>query len=119
LSVKLARHSDNMQSRERRAKGLEIKDNIALIGDTLESGAICAYLADAFPAARLAPSNNEPARGTYLRWMFFGAGCVEPALFDRMFARPPVERPSALGYGCYEDVLNALEKAITPGPLSD
>jgi glutathione S-transferase len=48
--------------------------------------------------------------------MFFGAGCVEHALFDRMFSRPPVERPSALGYGCYDDVLNALEKAITPGP---
>jgi glutathione S-transferase len=82
-----------------------------------EAAAICAYLADAFPQARLAPEPTDPKRGTYLRWLFFGAGCLEPALIDRMFARPQVERPSTLGYGNYEDTLNALEKAITPGPF--
>jgi glutathione S-transferase len=81
-----------------------------------ESAAICAYLADAFPAARLAPGNEEPARGTYLRWMFFGAGCLEPAINDRMLGRPQPERAMALGYGTYADTLNALEKALTPGP---
>lgn len=81
-----------------------------------ECGAICAYLADAFPAARLAPRNEEPARGTYLRWMFFASGCVEPAMIDRMLNRPQPERTSALGYGSYTDTLNALEKALTPGP---
>jgi glutathione S-transferase len=30
-----------------------------------ETGAICAYLADAFPAAGLAPAFDDPARGTY------------------------------------------------------
>jgi glutathione S-transferase len=80
-----------------------------------ESAAICAYLADAFPAARLAPGNEEPARGTYFRWMFFGAGCVEPAVVDRMLGRPS-ERTNALGYGTYDDTLNTLEKALTPGP---
>jgi glutathione S-transferase len=81
-----------------------------------ESGAICAYLADAFPAAALAPRWDEPARGTYLRWMFFGAGCVDSALIDHMLARPKPEKTSALGYGRYEDVVDTLEKAITPGP---
>jgi glutathione S-transferase len=81
-----------------------------------EAAAICAYLADAFPKAGLAPAQNDAARGTYFRWLFFGAGCLEPALLDKMFSRPQVERPSALGYGSYEDMLNALEKAITPGP---
>ena len=81
-----------------------------------ESAAICTYIADAFPTAHLAPANNDPNRGTYLRWMFFGAGCLEPALVDRMFARPQVERPSTLGYGSYDDTLNALEKALSPGP---
>ena len=42
-----------------------------------ESGAICAYLADAFPEAGLAPPAGE--RGAYYRWLFFAAGCVEPA----------------------------------------
>jgi glutathione S-transferase len=81
-----------------------------------ESGAICAYLADAFPAAALAPRWDEPLRGTYLRWMFFGAGCVDAALIDHMLARPTPEKTSALGYGRYEDVVDTLEKAITPGP---
>jgi glutathione S-transferase len=81
-----------------------------------ECGAICTYLADAFPAANLAPANTTPARGTYLRWMFFGAGCLDAALIDRMFSRPPPERPSALSYGTYADVLNTLEKALSPGP---
>ncbi len=80
-----------------------------------EAGAICAYLADAFPKAGLAPAVDDPARGTYFRWLFFGAGCVEPALIDKMFARPQVDRPGALGYGSYEATLDALEKAIAPG----
>lgn len=82
-----------------------------------EAAAICTYLADAFAAAKLAPGLHEPARGTYLRWMFFGAGCVEPALVDRMFSRPMPERPGTLGYGCYQDVVSALERAIAPGPF--
>jgi glutathione S-transferase len=82
-----------------------------------ESAAICAYLADAFPRAQLAPALDDPARGTYYRWLFFAAGCVEPAIVDKMFARPPVERRGALGYGSYTDTLNALEKALAPGPF--
>ncbi|HXC11165.1 MAG TPA: glutathione S-transferase family protein [Steroidobacteraceae bacterium] len=81
-----------------------------------ECGAIITYLADAFPAAKLAPSFDDPARGTYLRWMFFGQGCIEPALIDRMLSRPPVDRPTAIGYGTYDDVVHAVETALTPGP---
>jgi glutathione S-transferase len=81
-----------------------------------ESGAICAYLADVFPAAGLAPALDSPARGTYYRWLFFAACCVEPAVIDRMFSRPAPPRPGALSYGCYEDTLATLEKALTPGP---
>jgi glutathione S-transferase len=82
-----------------------------------ECAAICAYLADAFPKAGLAPAVDDPARGPYYRWLFFGAGCVEPAIIDRSAQRPPVERPGLLGYGSYEDTLNALEKAVARGPF--
>jgi glutathione S-transferase len=82
-----------------------------------ESAAICTYLADAFPNAGLAPALDDPARGTYLRWMFFSAGCIEPAIVDRMFSRPMPDRPGALGYGSYADTLNTLEQAIAPGPF--
>ena len=81
-----------------------------------ECGAICAYLADAFPAAGLAPAPASAARGTYYRWMFFGACCVEPAVIDRMLERPAASRPMALSYGSYEDMVKTLEKALAPGP---
>jgi glutathione S-transferase len=82
-----------------------------------ETAAILAYLADAFPAAGLAPALDDPKRGTYLRWLFFAAGCGEPAVVDKMLARPAVERKGALGYGSYEDTMHALETAIQPGPF--
>jgi len=82
-----------------------------------ECGAICAYLADAFPAAALAPPLDSAQRGPYYRWLFFGACCVEPAVIDRMLARPTGSKPGALGYGCYEDAVDSLEQALEPGPF--
>jgi glutathione S-transferase len=81
-----------------------------------ETGAIITYLADEFPAAGLAPPIGDPARGAYLRWMFYGAGCVDAALIDRMLERPTPERVGAVGYGRYQDVVETLEKALVPGP---
>jgi glutathione S-transferase len=81
-----------------------------------ECGAIIMYLADAYPAAKLAPAIDDPARAPYLRWMFFGQGCIEPALIDRMLSRPSGDKPGALSYGSYEDMLHTTEKALTPGP---
>ena len=78
--------------------------------------AICIYLADVFWKAGLAPALDDPKRGTYLRWFLFGVGCVEPAVIDKMFARPPA-RPGALGYGTYDDMLAGLTTALTPGPF--
>jgi len=81
-----------------------------------ESAAICVYLADEFAAANLAPKIGDPQRGTYLRWFFFGAGCFEPAVVDKMLARPPVEHKGAVGYGSFDDTVNTMEKALTSGP---
>jgi glutathione S-transferase len=80
-----------------------------------ECAAICAYLADAFPDAGLAPDRNDPARGTYYRWLFFAAGCVEPAVIDKVFQRPPITQTGAVGWGTYEDTLNTLESALQRG----
>jgi glutathione S-transferase len=81
-----------------------------------ETAAIIAYLADAFPAAGLAPPPGDPSRGAYYRWLFFGAGCFEPALLDTMLKRPPIERKMSVGWGSYEDVLGALKGALATGP---
>ena len=80
-----------------------------------EAPAICAYLADAFPQAKLAPPVDDPRRGTYYRWLFFAASCVEYASLDKALGRAPGVA-SRIGYGSYDDTLKAIERAIQPGP---
>ncbi|MDH5485304.1 MAG: glutathione S-transferase family protein [Gammaproteobacteria bacterium] len=46
-----------------------------------ESGAICAWLADQFPQAKLAPAFDSADRREYEQWMYFVPGEVEPPLF--------------------------------------
>jgi glutathione S-transferase len=77
-----------------------------------ECAAICAYLADAFPAARLAPAPAE--RGSYYRWLFFAAGPVEAAVTAHaMKAEPQDERQDAMaGYGSFARVMDTLEKSV-------
>ncbi|NIX77607.1 glutathione S-transferase family protein [Microvirga terricola] len=85
-------------------------------GDTVvtEAGAICAYLADVFPEAGLAPPHGDPRRGPYYRWMFFAAGPVEASVSNKALGfEVPKERRGTIGYGAMEDVLNALEYAVS------
>jgi len=79
-------------------------------GDTVvtEAAAICAYLADAFPDAGLAPPTAE--RGEYYRWLFFAAGCVEPAVTAKSLGlEPKPEQKRMAGFGSLADVQDALE----------
>ncbi len=78
-----------------------------------ETAAICAYLADAFPQARLAPPPGDRLRGPYYRWLFFTAGPVEAAVSNKAlgFAVPP-ERERMMGYGNIAQVMAALEAAL-------
>jgi glutathione S-transferase len=83
-------------------------------GDTVvtEGAAICAYLADAFPQAGLAPPVAE--RGAYYRWLFFGAGPVEAAVTARSLGfEPNAEQKRTAGFGDLADTLNALETAVS------
>ncbi len=76
-----------------------------------ECAAICAYLADAFPDAGLAPPTHD--RADYYRWMFFAAGPVEAAAVEK--ARGLVVTPEQsrmVGYGSFDVVIDALEGAV-------
>jgi len=81
-----------------------------------ECGAICAYLADAFPAAGLAPPPAE--RAAYYRWLFFGAGPVEAATMNQAlgFTTDDPKQQGMLGYGSLERVVDALVGAVAVGP---
>lgn len=76
-----------------------------------EAAAICTYLADAFPAAGLAPALADARRGSYLRWLFFAAGPVEAALTAKaMGLLAPPEKAGMVGYGTVEQTVDLLEK---------
>ena len=76
-----------------------------------ECAAICAYLADAFPAARLAPPVAE--RGDYYRWLFFAAGPLEAAVTNNALGlEPPADKQGMVGYGSYGAVMDTLETAV-------
>ena len=73
-----------------------------------ETAAICAYLADAFPAAGLGPRPDE--RADYYRWLFFCAGPVEQAVTDRFLGvAPTVEQRRMAGYGHFDLVIDVLD----------
>ena len=76
-----------------------------------ETAAICAYLADAFPNAGLAPAPRE--RGAYYRWLFFAAGPLEAAIINRSLGfEVPAERERMVGYGTYGTVMDVLEAGL-------
>ena len=81
-----------------------------------EAAAICTYLADAFPKAGLSVPIGDPRRGIYLKWLFFGPGCLEPAVIDRAAPRKEEARRAMLGYGDFDTVMNVLAKAVEKGP---
>ncbi len=88
-------------------------------GDTVvtEGAAICAYLADAFPEKQLAPPPGDPLRGTYYRWLFFGAGPVETAVTNNYLNwNPTPEQAMMVGYGSYSTVLDVLQKLVASAP---
>lgn len=77
-----------------------------------EVAACCAYLADAFPQAGLAPSPAE--RAGYYRWMFFAAGPLEAAIIDRALGVTdiPADKQPMVGYGNYDQVVDVLDAHI-------
>ena len=81
-----------------------------------EAAAICAYLADAFPEQGLAPLPGSPERAAYFRWLFFAAGPLEQAVTAHSMGWSVPEGSSvAVGFGSYEQTLDALATALADG----
>jgi glutathione S-transferase len=82
-----------------------------------ETAAICAYLADAFPARDLAPPPGDPARAAYYRWLFFAAGPVEAAVTAKSLGLlAPADKKAMVGYGTFDQTIDTLEQAVARGP---
>lgn len=80
-----------------------------------ETAAICCYLADTFPAAGLAPPIGDPRRGPYLKWLFYGPSCLEPAMLDKAMGREPGPR-GATGWLGLDTTLDIIARAVATGP---
>ena len=87
-------------------------------GDAIitEAAAICTYLADEFPDARLNMPVGDPRRGAYLKWLFFSPSCIEAAVMDRAAPRKEEPRRGMIGYGDFDTVMNVVAKAVEPWP---
>jgi glutathione S-transferase len=79
-----------------------------------EAAAICAYVAELYPQAKLAPPVGDRLRAKYLYWLFFGPSCVEPAMVQ--VATKIELNPTAAGWGNAERVFDVLDAALKQGP---
>jgi len=79
-----------------------------------DSGAICAYLADQYPEAGLAPSIGSPDRGAYLQWLLYTNSVIEPAMGEK-FSNAPASA-AAHGWGSFELMLGVLREGLSRGP---
>jgi glutathione S-transferase len=79
-----------------------------------EQAAICAYVAERAPEAKLAPPLGDVRRAKYLYWLFFAPGCIEPAILQ-IFTKVQVP-PLQAGWGDAAQVFDVLERAVDKGP---
>jgi len=88
-----------------------LKDGEATLA---EAAAICAYVAERYPQAKLAPPPGDPRRAKFLHWLFFVPGCIEPAMVQ---IATKIEMNSvAAGWGDAKRVFDVLDAALDKGP---
>ena len=75
-----------------------------------DSAAIATYLADRYPECGLAPATDHPLRGSYLYWMLFTPGVIEPAMAEKFAGLDP--NPMAYSWGSYDLMIQTFENAV-------
>ncbi|MFS0848875.1 glutathione S-transferase family protein [Novosphingobium panipatense] len=76
-----------------------------------EGAAICLYLAEMHPEARLLPNDGEMA--DYYRWVFFAAGPIEQAITSRALKfEPGPEQEMMAGWGNFDRAIGAIEEKL-------
>jgi glutathione S-transferase len=88
-----------------------LKDGEATLAET---AAICAYVAERCPEAKLAPPVGDVRRAKYLQWLFFAPSCIEPAMLQ-LATKLEINSTSA-GWGDAQRVFDVLDAALSNGP---
>jgi|SRR5579871_451594 len=92
----------------RKVPAIKIFDEVVF-----ESGAICLYLTDSHPKKEIGPLPGHNDRAEYVRWLFFYAGTLEPAVTAR-FQGWDKEKPT--GFGKFEDIEAIISKQLETTP---
>ena len=71
-----------------------------------DSGAICLYLADAYPQAGLGVPVGDPARAAFLQWTLYTNAVIEPAMGEKFGGRPVNTLQN--GYGSFDLMIATL-----------
>ena len=79
-----------------------------------ESPAIALYLTDRFPQNQVGPLAGDAQRGTYLSWLAYYSGVLEPAFVSK-FMNVEVPRGTA-GWVPVEEAMTAVITRLSPGP---
>ena len=78
-----------------------------------EGAAICLYLGDKFPEAKLAPKIGAPERGRYLSLMVYSTSQLEPAMGDTLLK---VQSLPQRGWTNFETAKDVIEGELGDGP---
>jgi glutathione S-transferase len=78
-----------------------------------ESAAICLYLSDSFPGAKLGPAAGDAKRGDYLTWLFYYAGEIEPVVAAKWKGETDRNPDAKAAYDAME---SRLRGALERGP---
>lgn len=79
-----------------------------------ETAAICLYLADKFPTAKLAPRIDAPERGRYLSLMVYSTSQLEPAMGDAIAGAQSLPQR---GWTDFETAKDVIEGELGGGPF--
>ena len=78
-----------------------------------DSGAICIYIADQYPDARLGPPVGHVDRGRFLQWVTYTNSVIEPAMLEKVAKLE--SKPTSYGWGSFDLMLAALRGELAKG----
>lgn len=79
-----------------------------------DSGAICIYLADQYPEARLGPAVGSPDRARFLQWVTYTNSVIEPSMAEKFAKLEP--RPASYGWGSFDLMVSTLQGELSNKP---
>jgi glutathione S-transferase len=78
-----------------------------------DSGAICIYIADQYPEARLGPPVGHADRGRFLQWVTYTNSVIEPAMLEKLAKLE--SKPTSYGWGSFDLMLATLRSELAKG----